>query len=175
MSADHAPDQTLVGEMVEPAILSVALAGRIEQGQVARPARGEEALFERERDSFGEAGPAEPARADRIAIADQPDRFGRRDDLAGGRTLPLGDLRIDAHGGSDTPGPESRARPAPASPARLARDPSADFFGADLRNSPRGEFRNERLRLSGYPRAGEPPTRGKKNNYFFSSKWEGGP
>src|SRR5258705_10669036 len=157
MSADHAPDQTLVGEMVEPAILSVALAGRIEQGQVARPARGEEALFERERDSFGEAGPAEPARADRIAIADQPDRFGRGNDLAGGRTLPLGDLRIDAHGGSDTPGSESRARPAPASPARLARDPSADFFGADLRNSPRGprgEFRNERLRLSGYPRAG---------------------
>jgi hypothetical protein len=114
MSADHALDQTLVREMVEPAILSVALAGRIEQGQVARPARGEEALFERERDSFGKADPAEPARADRVAISDQSDRLGWRDDLAGGGTLPLGDLRIDAHGRSDTPGRECRARPGPA-------------------------------------------------------------
>ena len=36
MSADHPPDQSLVGQMVEPAIPAISLAGGIDQRQIAR-------------------------------------------------------------------------------------------------------------------------------------------
>ncbi|MET4823486.1 hypothetical protein ABH972_001075 [Bradyrhizobium ottawaense] len=90
MSADHAPDQAFMREMVEAAILAVALARRIDQRQIARLALriggialvGEIELLQRDRDLLGKADADEAAGRDRVAVTDQHDRFGRGDDLA---------------------------------------------------------------------------------------------
>ena len=90
VAADHALDQSLVAEMVEAAILAVALAGGIDERQVARAAhavrvlpRGLDiALFERDGDVLGEADADEAAGGDGVAVANQRNRFARADDLA---------------------------------------------------------------------------------------------
>jgi hypothetical protein len=76
--------------MVQSALLAVALAGRIDQGQIARMAgrrgfgvvRGEESLLEGDGDFLGEADADEAAGRQRVAIADQLHRVGGGDDLA---------------------------------------------------------------------------------------------
>ena len=58
-----------------PRVLAVALAGGIDQGQVARPAPAvvlrEMQRLERDRDLLGEADADEAAGRDRVAVADQ--------------------------------------------------------------------------------------------------------
>ena len=79
-----------MAEMVEAALLAVALARRIDEGQVARASRrrrvvllaGQKTLFERDRDLFGEADADEAAGRDRVAVADQLHRLFGGDDLA---------------------------------------------------------------------------------------------
>ena len=74
-----------MAEVVEAALLAVALAGGVDERQVARAAdavrvvlrRGEEALLERDRDVLGEADADEAAGGDRVAVADQRDRLAR--------------------------------------------------------------------------------------------------
>ena len=79
VAADDAPHQPVVAEVVEAALLAVALAGGIDQGQVARRAeaervvlrRREEALLQGDGDVLGEADADEAAGGDRVAVADQ--------------------------------------------------------------------------------------------------------
>ncbi len=69
VAADHAAHETVVREVIEAALLAVALARGVHERQVARaadavgvfPGRGEEALLERDRDVLGEADADEAA------------------------------------------------------------------------------------------------------------------
>ena len=88
--ADHAPHQSFVAEMIEPALLAVALARGIDQREIARlVVRRDVLLFLREverlqrhRDFFGETDADEAAGRDRVAVADQANRFLGADDLS---------------------------------------------------------------------------------------------
>ena len=82
MPADHPPHQPFVAEVVEAALLPVALAGGVDQRQVARPSvpRGS-AVSSSVRDRFGEADADEAAGGDGGAVADEPDRLLGGDDL----------------------------------------------------------------------------------------------
>src|SRR5262249_47630469 len=104
--ADHPLDQAFMREMVEAAILAVALARGIDQRQVSRLAlrvgrlafAGEIKLLERDRDLLGKADADEAAGCNRVAVADQHDSFGRRDDLALLRVAQIGQSWMLAHG-----------------------------------------------------------------------------
>ncbi len=90
MAADDALDQPLMGKMIEAAVLAVALPRRIHQRQVARLALrvgrvdlgGEIKLFQRQRDLLRKADADKAAGGDRVAVADETDGFGGRDNLA---------------------------------------------------------------------------------------------
>ena len=90
VSADHALHEARVTQVVEPALLAVALAGRVDERQVARTAhavrivlrRLDEAVLERDRDVLGEADADEARRGDRVAVPDQRDGLARGHDLA---------------------------------------------------------------------------------------------
>ena len=90
VTADDAPDEPFVTEMVQALVLAVALAGGIDEGEIARAAdgrcvlrvAGQEPLLERDGDFLGEADADEPAGRDRVAVADQPHGVRRRHDLA---------------------------------------------------------------------------------------------
>ena len=90
MPADDAPHEALVAEVVQPALLAVALAGGVDEGQVVRladavgtvPGALEEPLFQRDGDVLGKPDADEAARGDRVARADELHRVGRRHRLA---------------------------------------------------------------------------------------------
>ena len=90
VAADHALDQARMTEVVEPALLAVALSGRVDQRQTLRPANAirvlfagfDEALLQRDGDVLGEADADKAGRGKRVAIVDQLHRFARGDDLA---------------------------------------------------------------------------------------------
>jgi hypothetical protein len=88
--ADHALDQSRMPEVVEPAILAVALPGRIHQRQPLGPAnavlvllaRLDVALLKRNRDVLRKADADEARRRHCFAVVNQLHRFARGDDLA---------------------------------------------------------------------------------------------
>ena len=82
MSADHAPHQAVAPEVIEPTLLAVALSGRIDQRQIARPAVRNVLLLERHRDPLGEADADEATGRDRVAVADEAHRLRGTDDLS---------------------------------------------------------------------------------------------
>ncbi len=84
MAADHAPYQPGVAEVVEPAVLAIALAGGVDQCEVARRAAIEEALFDRDGEVFGEADADEAGGGQRGAVRDARHGFGCAHDLAAG-------------------------------------------------------------------------------------------
>ena len=99
VAADDALDQALVAEVVEAALLAVALAGGVDQRQVARRPRRrrrQEALLQRHGDVLGEADADEAAGGDGVAVADQRHRLGGADDLAlaAGRSLAMRSSRF---------------------------------------------------------------------------------
>src|SRR6185369_11067262 len=79
-----------VAEVVQPALLAVALARRVDERQVLRPADAgivavvgcQEGFFERDRQVLGEADADEAAGRDGVAVAHQAHRGARADDLA---------------------------------------------------------------------------------------------
>ncbi len=84
VAADHSCDQAVVAEMVESATVAVALAGGIDQGQVAWLSSVEEAPLKRHGQTLGEADSDEAAGGDRVAVADQAHRLIGADALAVG-------------------------------------------------------------------------------------------
>src|SRR5262249_45793293 len=91
VAADHAAYQPLVAEMIESALLAVALARGIDQREIVRLADRlttllvgrQVALLERPRTPLGEADADEAAGRDGVAVADEANRLGGADDLAG--------------------------------------------------------------------------------------------
>jgi hypothetical protein len=91
VAADHPRYQAVVAQVVETALLAVALPGGIDQGQVARRADAlgirlaafDEALFQRDRDVLGKTDADEAAGRHRVAIANQAHRVAGGNDLAG--------------------------------------------------------------------------------------------
>ena len=84
VAADDSAHEPLVREMVQSALLAVALACRIDQCQIARMARrrgfgvarGNEPLLDRDGDFLGEADADEASGRQRVAIADEFHRVG---------------------------------------------------------------------------------------------------
>jgi hypothetical protein len=77
VAADHARDQALVAQVVQAALLAVALAGGVDQGQVrAAAALGQEALLQRHRQALGKADADEAAGGHGVAVVDQAHRLG---------------------------------------------------------------------------------------------------
>jgi hypothetical protein len=106
MAADHAPDQAVVAEVVEAALLAVALAGGVHQGEVTRMAqavgigflRFEKTRFERDGDVFGKADADEAAGGDGVAVADQLHRLAGAHQLAGVAAAQGRDQGMLGHG-----------------------------------------------------------------------------
>src|SRR5208283_1271529 len=79
-----------MGEMIEPAILAVALAGRIDEREIARLAgamrrldlRRQVELLERQRDLFCKSNADEATGRDRVTVADQAHGLGRGNNLS---------------------------------------------------------------------------------------------
>ena len=78
-----------MAQVIETALLAVALPRRVDERQVAGAAAAgvvraslEEALLERHDDVLGDADADEARGGDGVAVADQRDRLGRRHDLA---------------------------------------------------------------------------------------------
>jgi len=84
VAADDSAHETLVREMVQSALLAVALACRIDKRQVARMAgrrfvvvaRGQKALLDRNGDLFGKTDADEAAGRQRVTVADEFYRVG---------------------------------------------------------------------------------------------------
>ncbi len=70
MPADDPLEQALVAQVVQPAVLAVPLAGRVDQAQVARASGLQEPLFQRHREVLGEADAEEAGGGDGVAILD---------------------------------------------------------------------------------------------------------
>ena len=81
MPADDAGRHTLVGEMVDPAVAPVPLAGGIDQREIPRRTGGQEALLQGHRQALGETDPHEAAGGDGVAVEHDPRRISGRDDL----------------------------------------------------------------------------------------------
>ena len=76
-----------MGEMIEPALLAVALAGGIDEAELARLADAvfgalEKPRLQRDGDRLGKADADEAAGRDRVAGADEARRLARGSDLA---------------------------------------------------------------------------------------------
>jgi hypothetical protein len=90
VAADHPPHEARVAKVVEAALLAVALAGGIDQGQIAGPAfhregglvAGQEHLLDGDGDALGEADADEAAGGHRVPVADEAHRLGRGQYLA---------------------------------------------------------------------------------------------
>ena len=88
MAPDDAPDKPLVAEVVEAALLAVALPGGVEEGEVLRRAFfgqrvvTEKTLLQRDGDVLGEADADETAGGNGVAVADETDGFSGGDNLA---------------------------------------------------------------------------------------------
>ena len=132
MAADDALDQALMAEMIEPALLAVALAGGIDERQVARMparrvrlvARGNERSSSATAMSSAKPMPTKPPVATRVAVADQAHRFGALDDLAFLVALRNGRAGWSMMGSSALPWLGSdRSRPSPTSTSALAMRP----------------------------------------------------
>src|SRR5664279_5330251 len=90
MTANHALDESRMAEVIEPAVLPITLAGRVDEGQVAWaphairvvPGRLHEADLERDGDVLGEADADESRRRERVAATDQRNGLARAHDLA---------------------------------------------------------------------------------------------
>ena len=87
VAADDPADEAFVAEVIETAVLAIALTGGVGQGQIARAAGRrlriftEKALLESDRDIFRETDTDETAGGERVAISDQADCFGGSNDL----------------------------------------------------------------------------------------------
>jgi hypothetical protein len=127
MAADDLAHKALVAEMVQSPFLAVALAGGIDQGEVAGRFGLQEALFQRHGDAFGKADADEAAGGDGIAVTDQLDGFLGGDDLAP-RLIAVGTEKrmSDKRHCAILP----TARVAPPGPCQIRR-------GDDTRQSPR--------------------------------------
>jgi hypothetical protein len=71
MAADDPSHQTLMREVIQPALASVALAGGVDQGEIARLLRFEKAPLQRHCQVFGETDPDKAAACHVVAVADQ--------------------------------------------------------------------------------------------------------
>jgi hypothetical protein len=79
--ADDPAHHAVGPEVVQPARAAVALARRVDQGEVPRRARGLEPPFQRERQLLGEPDADESAGRDGVAVEDDLRRGVGRDDL----------------------------------------------------------------------------------------------
>src|SRR5208283_6087508 len=94
-----------MSEMVEPAILAVALAGRVDEREIARLAgamrrldlRRQVELLECQRDLFGKSDADEAAGCDRVAIANEPHGLGRGNNLSLLRAPQIRQCRMLRH------------------------------------------------------------------------------
>jgi hypothetical protein len=92
-------------EMIEPAMLAVALPRGIDQRQVARlavPVRrialaGEIALFQRHGDFLGKSDADKTAGGNGVPVANEPHRFRGRNNLALLRAAQIGQRRMLTH------------------------------------------------------------------------------
>ncbi len=82
VAADHLRHQALVAQVVEPALLAVALAGGIHQGQVTGFSGLKEALLQGHGESLGEADADEAAGRQGVAVTDQVHGLAGGDHLA---------------------------------------------------------------------------------------------
>ncbi|OQC23654.1 MAG: hypothetical protein BWX71_02008 [Deltaproteobacteria bacterium ADurb.Bin072] len=82
VTADHALHETLVGEVVEPPVLSVTLACRIDNGEVPWPAGLDEVLLDLQKYLLGNTDPHETTGCDGISVLYDPHGLFCRDDLA---------------------------------------------------------------------------------------------
>jgi hypothetical protein len=102
MATDHALDQSLMGEMIEAAVLAVALARGIDQGEVARLSLRMGCIafalevigFERDCDLLGKTDTDKAAGGHRVAVANETHGFGRGDYLAFFRKPQIGQCRV---------------------------------------------------------------------------------
>ncbi len=81
VAADHAPQQALVGEPVEPFLLGIPLARCMHEREAARGARLKEALLERGQQLLRHSMPAVAGRCEHVAILEHRDRVLDRNDL----------------------------------------------------------------------------------------------
>ena len=80
--ADHAADKALMPQVVQPALLAVALAGGVDQGQIAGALVADKIVFDGNGDLLREADAHKTARGDGVAVADHLDGLFRRHDLS---------------------------------------------------------------------------------------------
>jgi hypothetical protein len=105
VTANDALDQPRMPEMIEAAILTVALAGGIDECQIAgltlriRPVAlaGEVKLLQRQRDFFRKSDADKTAGGDRVPVANEAHGLRRRDDLALLRVAQIGQGRMLTH------------------------------------------------------------------------------
>ena len=107
VAADDAGDEAFMAEVVEAAVLAVALTGTVDEGQAFGLAAAvgvlvagfKEALLERDGDVLGKADADEAGGGHGVAGADQFDGVGGADDLAGVAALGAHELLLVlAHG-----------------------------------------------------------------------------
>ena len=82
MAPDHPPHQPLVAHVIQAPFLPVALAGGVDQGQVAGLAGFEKILFQGHGDFLGKPGADKTAGGDGVPVADDLHRFPGGDDLS---------------------------------------------------------------------------------------------
>src|SRR5437868_1385815 len=107
-----------MGEVIEAAVLAIALARRIDQRQVARLAlrvgridfAREIELLQRERDLLRKADADKAAGGHRVAVANEPDSFRGGDDLALLGSSQIGQSRMLAHARSSRTSSKPKAR-----------------------------------------------------------------
>lgn len=79
MPADDATHEARMPEMIEAAVLAVALPCGVDQRQFERQAFGEKALLERNGNFFGKSDADETARGNRVSAMDQAHRLSGAD------------------------------------------------------------------------------------------------
>ena len=94
VAADDPTDQPFVTQMIEAALLAIALTSSVHQGQIAGAAALEKLSLDLNGNGLGEADPDEPACRDGGAIADQPDCLIGCDDLVLRDDLPTAEKRM---------------------------------------------------------------------------------
>ena len=79
--ADHALEQARMAQVVEAALLAVALACGVDQREIARGLRGFPALGQRHRNALGKADAHKSARGHGVAVVDELHGIGGAHDL----------------------------------------------------------------------------------------------
>lgn len=82
MPADHPAHEVLMGQMVEAPLLSVPLAGGIDQGQIPGMPGGDKTFFQRDGNPFRKPDPHKPFGCDGIRVLDDLHRLPHADDFA---------------------------------------------------------------------------------------------